>query len=133
MKLRYVCSRAMVDYGEALFQSLAGQPVDDKISQLVLRALEPAALEISLQVAADVESDRQRLHQHWAKRLERTTLEVDRACRQYNAVEPNNRPHFLLQSVKRFAAWPVMCPRCGKQRIRPQWIAKRLFANWLSG
>jgi hypothetical protein len=56
-----------------------------------LQAREPAALEVSLAVAADVEAQRQRLHQHWAKRLERAGYEVDRAARQYQAVEPENR------------------------------------------
>jgi hypothetical protein len=37
----------------------------------VLQALEPAALERSLQVAADVEGARQRLQQQWHQRLER--------------------------------------------------------------
>jgi hypothetical protein len=58
---------------------------------LVLQALEPAALEVSLEVAADVEAQRQRLHQQWAKRLERAAYEADRAARQYHAVEPENR------------------------------------------
>lgn len=90
-KLRYACSRDAVDYGGALCQSLAGEPVDDRISEMVLRALEPAALEISLQVAEDLETDRQKLHRHWEKRLERAQLDVGRAHRQYNAVEPENR------------------------------------------
>ena len=57
----------------------------------MLHALEPAALEVRLAVAAEVEAQRQRLHQHWAKRLERAGYEVDRAARQYHAVEPENR------------------------------------------
>jgi hypothetical protein len=56
-----------------------------------LQALEPAALEVSLAVAADAEAQRQRLHQQWAKRLERAAYAVDRAARQYQAVEPENR------------------------------------------
>jgi hypothetical protein len=56
-----------------------------------LEALEPAALAVSLEVATDVEAQRQRLSQHWAKRLERAGYEVDRAARQYHAVEPENR------------------------------------------
>jgi hypothetical protein len=55
------------------------------------KALEPAALEISLKVAEDMEAERQRLHQHWAQRLERARYEAERACRQYNVVEPENR------------------------------------------
>jgi hypothetical protein len=56
-----------------------------------LAALAPAALEVSLEVAADVEAQRQRVQQHWAKRLERASSEVDRAARQYHAVDPENR------------------------------------------
>ena len=57
----------------------------------MLQALEPAALELSLQVAADVEVERQRLQQQWHQRLERVRYDAERACRQYNAVEPENR------------------------------------------
>jgi DNA invertase Pin-like site-specific DNA recombinase len=89
--LRYSCSREMVDYGGEICQSLAGMPVDTWMSELVLQALEPAALEVSLEVAADAEAQRQRLHQQWAKRLERAAYTVDRAARQYHAVEPENR------------------------------------------
>ena len=61
------------------------------MSALVLAALEPAAVEVSLEVGADVEAQHQRLHRHWAKRLERAGYEVDRAARQYHAAEPENR------------------------------------------
>lgn len=89
--LRYVCSRAQVDYGEPLCQSLAGFPLDQLVSDWVLKALEPAALEISLQAAQDVEAERRQLHQHWAQRLERARYQAERAFRQYTAVEPENR------------------------------------------
>jgi hypothetical protein len=58
---------------------------------LVLQALEPAALELSLKMAEDLEAERQQLHQHWAQRLERVHYTVERAFRQYNAVEPEHR------------------------------------------
>jgi hypothetical protein len=75
----------------SMCQSLTGTPLDTWMSELVLQALEPAALEVSLDVAADVEAQRQRLHQQWDKRLERTAYEVERAARHYDAVEPENR------------------------------------------
>ena len=65
----------------------------------MLQALEPAALELSLQVAADVEVERQRLQQQWQQRLERVRYEAERACRQYNAVEPENR--FVARTLER--------------------------------
>lgn len=89
--LRYGCSRAAVDYGEPLCQSLSGMLLDQKVGEWVLKALEPAALEVSLQVAQDIEAERQQLHRHWAQRLERAHYQVERAARQYQAVEPENR------------------------------------------
>ena len=65
--------------------------LDAFVSALVLQALEPAALEVSLQVAADVEAQRHKLHQHWQQRLERAQYAVERADRQYSAVELENR------------------------------------------
>ena len=90
-RLRYTCSRGAIEYGEALCQSLTGTPLDDALGELVLRALEPAALEVSLRVAEEAQADRQQLHRHWNKRLERARIDVGRAFRQYDAVEPENR------------------------------------------
>jgi DNA invertase Pin-like site-specific DNA recombinase len=89
--LRYLCSRMAVDYGEATCQSLSGKPLDELLATLVLEALEPAALEISLKVAEDLEAERARHLTHWEQRLERARFEVERARRQYDAVEPENR------------------------------------------
>ena len=90
-RLRYACSRMAVDYGEPRCQSLVGRVLDDWVSAQVLRALEPAALEIGLRVAADLEEERQHLHRHWQRRLERAHYQVERAARQYRAVEPEHR------------------------------------------
>ena len=65
--------------------------VDDLVAQQVLRALEPATLELSLKAIQDVHKERDRLHRHWKHRLERATYEAERAERQYRAVEPENR------------------------------------------
>jgi hypothetical protein len=89
--LRYVCSRRMVDYGEDLCQSLPGKPLDELVAKVIFQALEPAALEISLRVAEDIEAQRAQLVRHWEQRLERARYAVERAFRQYNVVEPENR------------------------------------------
>ena len=57
----------------------------------MLDALEPAALEISLQVAEDLEGERTRHHAEWQQRLERAHDAAERAARQYQAVEPEHR------------------------------------------
>jgi hypothetical protein len=70
---------------------LSSKPLDDVISQQLLLALQPAALELSLQACQDIQRERDRLHKHWAQRLERAKHEAERAFRQYNAVEPEHR------------------------------------------
>jgi hypothetical protein len=84
-------ARRQVEYAEPFCQNLAGKALDELILRQVLRVLEPAALELSLQAAEDSERERGRLHHHWQQRLERARYESDRAARQYHAVEPENR------------------------------------------
>jgi DNA invertase Pin-like site-specific DNA recombinase len=71
--------------------AVAASPVDALIGRQVLRALEPAALELSLQAHQDIEGERERLHQHWQQQLERARYQAERARRQYDAIEPENR------------------------------------------
>jgi DNA invertase Pin-like site-specific DNA recombinase len=73
--------------------------VDDLVVQQVLHALEPATLELSVKAIQDVHQERERLHRHWKQRLERATYEAERAERQYQAVEPENR--LVARSLER--------------------------------
>ncbi len=70
---------------------LGAAAIDDLVARQVLRALEPAALELSLRAIENVNRDRDRLRRHWEQRLERASYEAQRAERQHNAVEPENR------------------------------------------
>jgi hypothetical protein len=65
--------------------------LDTCVAQQVLRALAPAALELSLQARQDVEHERARLGQHWQQQGQRARYEVDLAERRYQAVDPANR------------------------------------------
>jgi hypothetical protein len=89
--LRYNCTHALVCYGEPECQSLSGRGLDAFVAGQVLAALEPAALELHLAAAEDIERQRQLVHQNWQQRLERARYEAERAARQYGAVEPENR------------------------------------------
>jgi len=88
---RDVCDHEFLEYGGARCQSLTAAYPDRLIEKLVLQAVEPAALELSLRVTEQVEQNRQQLHAHWKQRLERAEYEANRAQRQYDAVEPENR------------------------------------------
>jgi len=88
---RYACVHESAVYAGPVCQSVAARAVDRVVEAFVLRAIEPAALEVSLAVASDLERERAREEQIWQQRLERARYEVERARRQYNAVEPENR------------------------------------------
>lgn len=88
---RYSCQGMHTSYGEPFCQSLTAAPVDAQVAGLVLQALEPAALEISMAVASDLEAERAALERQWRQRLERAQHEVDQARRRYASVEPENR------------------------------------------
>lgn len=88
---RYVCSHNDTSFGGPVCSSLSAAPLDAVVTRLVLAALAPAALEISLKVAREVERERAKLDEVWRKRRERARYEVERAERQYQEVEPENR------------------------------------------
>jgi DNA invertase Pin-like site-specific DNA recombinase len=88
---RYVCGNMRSTYDEPLCQSVAAPPLDRLVADLVLDAVQPATLELSLAVAADVEAERAAAERHWQHRLERARYRIERARRQYDAVEPENR------------------------------------------
>jgi DNA invertase Pin-like site-specific DNA recombinase len=88
----YTCTRGSADYAEPLCQGLSnGTALDDLVARQLLAAVEPAALEASLAAVAGVERQRADLGRQWQLRRERAAFEVDRAARQYQACEPENR------------------------------------------
>jgi hypothetical protein len=88
---RYSCLQEAVNYGGSRCQSLRSDVVDAWVTQQVLEALKPASLALCLQAAEDVEHQREILYAQWRQRLERADYEVQRAFRQYDAVDPDNR------------------------------------------
>ena len=65
--------------------------MDDLTAKLVLEAITPAAIEASVALAENLEAGRATIDRHRRQRLERAGYEVERARRQYAAVEPENR------------------------------------------
>jgi DNA invertase Pin-like site-specific DNA recombinase len=89
--LRYQCQRRALDYAAPPCQSLAGAPLEQLVRDLVLEVVTPASLELSMRAAQECERERAALDRQWRLRLERAGQEANRAFRQYNAVEPENR------------------------------------------
>jgi DNA invertase Pin-like site-specific DNA recombinase len=88
---RYSCQRRHHTYGEARCQQMAAGFLDDHVVAQVLSALAPAALELSVTAAGQAEGRRAEVGRIWRQRLERADLACDRARRQYQLAEPENR------------------------------------------
>src|SRR5262249_21591527 len=76
---------------EKTCSGLAANVVDELVSAQVLRALEPAALELSRKAQGDLRRERERLEKHWQQKLQRARYDIDLAERRYQAVDPDNR------------------------------------------
>lgn len=87
----YTCGRMATDYAGSFCHYLPGACLDEFVGEWVLKALEPAALEISLETSGHLEKEREELSSLWHKRLERAVYEAERAGRHYRLVEPENR------------------------------------------
>lgn len=89
--LRYDCQRHALDYGTPGCQSLVGEPLERLVAHQVLQVVTPAGLELSLRASAECERERNALEKQWQLRLERAREASERAYRQYDFAEPENR------------------------------------------
>src|SRR5205807_7219582 len=65
--------------------------LDAAVSEQVLKALQPAELELALAALRELESRDQAIMRQWQMRLERAEYEVALAERRYQEVDPSNR------------------------------------------
>jgi DNA invertase Pin-like site-specific DNA recombinase len=88
----YVCAYQQVNYGVGgTCQHIAGPALDAYVTRQVLAAVAPAALEVSMAAAAQAEAERAMVDKLWRQRIERGRYAADRARRQYQLAEPENR------------------------------------------
>ena len=87
----YLCATRHTRYGEPLCQSLTIEHVDRAVTEAFLQVIEPAQVEAALALAEDLERDRAAVERQWELHLERVRYEADRAFRQYDLCEPENR------------------------------------------
>ena len=77
----YRCQLAYQEYGEPLCQFIRGEDVDTVVTTLLLEAMIPAQLSISLQALEQIEAHTQQIERHWQLRIERAKYEADLARR----------------------------------------------------
>ena len=87
----YRCNKQAQEARERTCHGLRSRELDELITQQVLQALQPAALELSVKALEHAEKERARLDQHWQQQLPRAHYDVDLAERRYQAVDPAHR------------------------------------------
>jgi len=87
----YVCNTNAIELGEPRCQEVSAADVDPLVGQLLLQALEPDKLALAVEAFAHLTREREGLTHQWQLRLERARFDAERAKRQYDAVEPENR------------------------------------------
>ena len=89
--VRYECHRGFLDQGEPKCISFGGTTVDEAITREVLRVVRPAAMEAA-HLAARQKTDKQdELLRALGVELQAARYEAERARRQYDLVDPENR------------------------------------------
>ena len=91
--------------------------LDALVAGQLLAAVEPAALEASLAAVAGVERQRAELTRQWQLRRERAAYEADRAARQYQACEPENR--LVARELERRWEEALKAAAAARRRVRP--------------
>jgi hypothetical protein len=89
---RYYCYGKEVNGGHAVqCLNVGGIGIDQAVSHAFLEALTPAALEATTLAVQQLESHHDAALSQWRLEVERARYEADRAERQYQAVDPENR------------------------------------------
>jgi len=89
---RYVCARAKQLYGtERGCQSLGGRRLEQRVLDEVFAVLEPAALQATAKALAEADAHHAARLRAFQLQVERARFEADRARRQFDQVEPENR------------------------------------------
>jgi hypothetical protein len=95
-------------------------PVDTLIERVLLDALAPDQIAIALAAVGQLEEESRQLERQWTLRRERARYEAERARRQYDAVEPENR--LVARSLER--AW--------EEKLRAIEAVEQEHARWQS-
>ena len=88
---RYNCSRPRFEPTDEACSGLPARSLDELISRQVLQALSSAAIELSLSAIEHTSQERRQQGTQLRQNLDRAMYEAQRAERQYQTVEPENR------------------------------------------
>src|SRR3712207_3090640 len=113
------CCRADRDHaGGPLCQEVRALPVDALVERLLLEALAPDQIAMAIAALGQLAEEARQLDKQWALRRERARYEAERARRQYDVVEPENR--LVARSLER--AW--------EEKLRAAEAIEQEYEQW---
>ena len=89
--LRYECRRGWLDNGEPRCIGFGGMPVDEALAQEVLRVVQPAAVEAAILASEEEARKQDEVLEALGRDLEAARYAAQRAQKQYDAADPENR------------------------------------------
>lgn len=87
----YTCQRRGIEFAQRACQSIPGAAIDEAVSDVVLEAVSPAALDVALEVFEELRTRKAEVDRLRRARVERAREEADLARRQFMLVRPENR------------------------------------------
>jgi len=116
----YCCRSDRDQRASVLCQEVRALLVDELIERVLLEALAPDQIAIALAAMGELAEEDRHLERQWTLRRERAGYEAERARRQYDAVEPENR--LVARSLER--AW--------EDKLRAVEAIEQEYARWRS-
>ena len=107
---RYSCWRGLLDNGEPRCIAFGGLRVDDAIEEALLGVVEPGAIAAAIEAERRMASQRDQVQDALLRDLEAARYAADRAFRQYDAADPENR----LVTSELEARWNKALARAGE-------------------
>ena len=116
----YCCRVDRDQRASALCQEVRALPVDTLVERVLLDALAPDQIAIAIAAMGQLEEESRQLDRQWTLRRERARYEAERARRQYDTVEPENR--LVARSLER--TW--------EDKLRAVEAIEQEYARWHS-
>jgi DNA invertase Pin-like site-specific DNA recombinase len=95
----YVCVADSNSEGRPRCQEVRALAVDAEVERLILTALTPDRIALAVAALGEVEEEIRAMERQWSLKRERARYDAERARRQYDAVEPENR--LVARSLER--------------------------------
>jgi hypothetical protein len=87
----YVCQREGIEHGHPPCQRILGRDLDEAIGRILVKAITPLALEVTLSVQEELNRRVEEVDHLRRQQVERARYEAELAERRYLRVDPDNR------------------------------------------